>query len=165
MNDLRIFLEQVLTDLEAKMMNKKEKEMLIKLIKSGLNKLKLYIDGKQPGIDMLKSIRYLSPNYLRRIIENKIYNRNSIINFIFSSIRSFELDFYKLEPQFNLFFNLISDEQSNSSIFKKNDIDFWLDIRETIPDLADLVIGLISIPITSADAERSFSYLTYILGR
>lgn len=74
---------------ETRADDKSKEEAKDTILKAAINcrsKLKDYLDGKNPGIDLLKAVRYFDPEYLKQ----SNYNRNSIINFIKTNVKPIE---------------------------------------------------------------------------
>jgi hypothetical protein len=144
-------------------------EKVMDSLELGMRKLDDYINGRQPAIETMKTFRYFNPSN----IKSSNYQIKSIINSIKEYIRPFKTIFKReknIKEYDNEYLKLKLDKQLEEYItLSKNDsineptLEFWSSKIDEWPELANLVLGILTIPVTSAEVERFFSFVNQIV--
>jgi hAT family C-terminal dimerisation region/Protein of unknown function (DUF 659) len=115
------------------------------------DKLTLYLNSKHPAIDFWTDVQILDPRKCPDTI-TRTGLPQSLCRFSNNQIPFSEL----------LSYRQLSDEEVKRT--PNIDVpDFWRKYAREMPHLSDLALKAISVPASSADVERSFSYLKKIL--
>ena len=140
---------------------------LIQAIDCGVAKLSLYIRGRQPSIEQLSAVRAFDPHFLRdnpftfHEFTREVSSVFPQIKFFLSETNGgFERDL--LLNQLGHYFDSIKSGNLRVDC-EINPMSFWLERLSDWPRLARIVLRVLTIPISAADVERSFSIHRYIL--
>lgn len=131
---------------------------------NGLNKLNKYLKLNSRLTKNIDLAQYFSPSFWRK----KNQNSSSLIN----CLKKYRMTGYYLKNETTNGV-LIKQLEDYHNLVKEHDLDYWLKIdtfsfwKEKLiewKELSYLVIGILSIPTSSAEVERSFSVVKSFLG-
>ena len=140
------------------------KNILKKSLKNASLKLKKYLTtDKQPSFKFLNEIRIFDPQQAKSAenFENiNLFDLQNIPAFVhINTSRKIDLK-AKLIGEFNKYKTIIS----NDNFYMKDDcLKFWNQKINVFPNLAPIIISYLSVPISGAEVERSFSHLNNVL--
>ena len=124
----------------------KESPPLTRAVDSGIEKLKMYVHGKQPAMPFFEACRVLDPAQLSLL-------PNNIDTFV-QGIPELS----KCRDEWTTYLEI-----AKSANLPETPRLFWLATRTRLPILSKVALGLLQVPARSVDVERSFSKVGMLL--
>ena len=162
-NDLHDYFNNLMTSLREIEDEDDFIEETISAVNNSLKKLKKYIfTGNQPAFKFLNQIRVFDPVQASSAQNFKTLDLFDLKEIPFwNNEQNMNLDIKtKLRSEFSKYKQMV---ESKSFSLESNCLEFWNQNLLNLPNLAPIVIGYLSIPISGAEVERSFSQLNDVL--
>jgi hypothetical protein len=135
----------------------------INALKTAKLKLEKYLfSNKQPSHEFIDQIRIFDPKQILNCSDFQSIQLKSLhsIPYIMNLLKENKIDkCAKLYSEFNKYKSLANNEENQ----QLNIMQFWSKNKEQMPLLSNVVMNYMSIPISGAEVERSFSCLGNIL--
>jgi hypothetical protein len=162
---LEKFFEAIILAMENNEDINSSEEFIVKTInaiKSAKSKLGKYLHtSKQPAYEFLSQIRIFDTKQAKNCEEFdslELKQLNSIpklINYLNEKDIVIRANIFQEYSKYKTF---ICDEEVQSNV-----MEFWFKHKHDLPLLSSIIIGYLSVPISGAEVERSFSCLANIL--